>query len=369
MIKLTKPNLNIVDFKNLEKVIKSSWIVEGAINTKLEKIISRIFNSKFCHTANSWTSAAFLIFKILKLKKTDEVLLPAFTFVACANVVKLSGAKIRFVDTEKDGVNICFDDFKKKYNKNVKAAIIVDQIGIPVEIDKFIKFCKLKKITLIHDVACSFGSLYKKKQSGINSQISITSFHARKPITSAEGGAVILNDQKISNKFKSLKNQGVNQKSFDRVIDNFRQKEIFADVGFNMRFSDIQASLLINQIQRLKRDIKKKYKIFQYYKKNLNFKNFKFPTIPKNTTPNLQSVLIIFKNAKMRNIAYKKLLIKGVEVKKSISSCFNHKYYYKKAMVLKNSLSIHNNSLLIPMHLYLKKQELKKICEILNSLN
>jgi dTDP-4-amino-4,6-dideoxygalactose transaminase len=369
MIKLTKPNVSVEDFKNLKNVLKSSWIVEGTINSKLEQTISRIFNSKFCHTANSWTSAAFLLFKILNLKKNDEVLLPAFTFVACANVVNLCGAKIRFVDTEKDGVNICFDDFKKKYNKNVKAAIIVDQIGIPVEIEKFIKFCKLKKITLIHDVACSFGSLYKKRQSGINSQISITSFHARKPITSAEGGAIILNDKEISNKFKSLKNQGVNQKSFDRVKSNFRQKEMFTDVGFNMRFSDIQASLLINQIQRLKKVIKKKYKILEYYKKYLNFKNFKFPKISKDATPNLQSVLIIFTEVRMRNMAYKKLLSKRIEVKKSISSCFNHEFYFKKAKVLKNSFSIDQKSLLIPMHLDLKQKDIKKICKILNSIN
>ena len=369
MIRLTKPNVGIKDLKSFKDVINSSWIVEGKINNKLEKKIGNIFNKKYCHTSNSWTSAAFLIFKILNLKKKDEVLLPAFTFVACANVVKLCGAKVRFVDTERDGVNICFEDFKKKYNKNVKAAIIVDQIGIPVEIEKFKKFCKLKNITLIHDVACSFGSIYKKKQSGSGSQISITSFHARKPITSAEGGAVMLNDKTISKKFKALKNQGVNQKSFERVKNNFKQKEIFTEIGFNLRFSDIQASLLLGQIQRLQKVIKNKYKILEYYKKNLNFKNLKFPKVPNDSIPNLQSLLVIFVNSKIRNLAYNKLLNNSVEVKKSISSCFNHNIYYKEAKNLKNSNTLNQNALLLPMHLDLKKKDIKKICNILNNIN
>ena len=87
MIRLTKPNVGIKDIKNFKDVINSSWIVEGKINNKLKKI-GNIFNKKYCHTSNSWTSAAFLIFKILNLKKKMSIA-SAFTFVACANVVKL----------------------------------------------------------------------------------------------------------------------------------------------------------------------------------------------------------------------------------------------------------------------------------------
>ena len=166
----------------------------------------------------------------------------------------------------------------------------------------------------------------------------------------------MLNDKTISKKFKALKNQGVNQKSFERVKNNFKQKEIFTEIGFNLRFSDIQASLLLGQIQRLQKVIKSKYKILEYYKKILNFKNLKFPKVPNDSIPNLQSLLVIFINSKIRNLAYNKLLNNSVEVKKSISSCFNHNIYYKEAKNLKNSNTLNQNGLLLPMHLDLKKR-------------
>lgn len=369
MIRLSKPNIKSDDIQNLKRTLESKWIVEGKVNKILENKIKKIFKKKYCVTANSWTSAAFLIFKILNLQKGDIVLLPAYTFVACANVVKFLGAKIKFVDTDKNSVNISFEDFKKKYSKNVKAAILVDQIGIPLEIEKFRNFCKKNKIFLIHDIACSLGSTYKKKQSGQLSQICITSFHARKPITSGEGGAIILNDIKITNKFKCLKNQGVTLPLQRKLTQNFKFEQKFSDYGLNMRFTDIQASLLINQINRLKKNIAKRKILLKIYKKYLFFNNFKLPNIPKYSTNNLQSLLIIFNAASQRKKAYEMLIRKKIEVKKSISSCFNHKEYFLEAKKLKNSYELHKKSLLIPMHNDLKVKDIKKIASILNSIN
>lgn len=369
MIRLSIPNISNDDIQYLKNVFNSKWIVEGKVNKLLENKIKKIFGKKYCITHNSWTSAAFLIFKILNLKKDDIVLLPAYTFVACANVVKFLGAEVRFVDTDKDSVNISFQDFKNKFNKKVKAAILVDQIGIPLEIEKFKKFCERNKIFLIHDIACSLGSTYKKKQSGSSSQICITSFHARKPITSGEGGAVILNDKKIAQKLKCLKNQGAISATQNKSMKNFKFEQKYTDCGLNMRFTDIQASLLVNQIKRLKKNIARRQLLLKIYKKYLTFNNFKFPIVPKNSQNNLQSLLVIFNTASQRKKAYEKLIRKKIEAKKSISSCFNHKNYFKEAKKLKNSYELHRKSLLIPMHNNLKIKDIKKISNLLNSIN
>ena len=107
-------------------------------------------------------------------------MLPAFTFIACANVVRQVGADVVFVDIAENDVNMDFEDLKRKFSKRVKCIMIVDQIGVPIEVEKYIKFCRKEKIHLIHDIACSLGSKYKKIPSGSSSEFLITSFHARK---------------------------------------------------------------------------------------------------------------------------------------------------------------------------------------------
>jgi len=369
MINLHKPYFNIQnDLINIKNILNTKWISSGKYNSILEKKLAKFFSKRYSATASSWTTAAYLLLKILDIKKGDLVMLPAFTFIACANVVRQVGADVVFVDIGENDVNMDFEDLKRKFSKRVKCIMIVDQIGVPIEVEKYIKFCRKEKIHLIHDIACSLGSKYKKVPSGSSSEFLITSFHARKVITSGEGGALICNSKKIINKFNSLKSHGVDFSDYARKNSKYKIKEKFKEIGFNFRYNDLQAALCLSQFNRINKAINIKKKIANFYIKNLNKKFVNFINLSKSKKLNWQSFLIYFKDKYIRDLVYRNLIRNNIECKCSISSCYNQKPYFGNLKKLNRTKKMHDTSLLIPMHPYLIKKDLKKIVGIINSV-
>ena len=253
MIRLTVPNLNFNDVRqNLDKVITSGWLTRGAMTEQFENSVSQYVNTRYAIAVNSGTSALHLALLSVGVGSNDEVLVPAYTFPATANVVENCGAHTVLVDIDLDSFNISVQDLKRKITSRTKAIIVVHQFGTPANMSSIIKIARARKIKIIEDAACAIGAEYNNKMCGSMSDVACFSFHPRKIITTGEGGMITTNNLKIARFCQQMRNHGSKLKgslpSFERA-------------GFNFIISEVAAAIGISQMKRIMFFIKERRRI------------------------------------------------------------------------------------------------------------
>ena len=357
-------NIKIKDQKILKKVLKSTYLTSGPICKKVEEKIANRFLKKKCLLTSSWTNAVIGILKSLDLKPQDEVIIPNLTFVACANVIEISGAKIIFADVDKNTLLLSIDDCVKKITKKTKAIMPVHLYGNifdTEELKKQIKKKTKRKIYIIEDSAHAFsGANRKNKPIGYYADFAVFSFYATKNITCGEGGAIITDNIYQLKKVKSILINGMSQDAQKRFT---KGKYNFWDVkkpGLKGNLSDINASLLLSQINsNEKNNVKKRKKISDYYKKNLkNFVDYPLNSILKFRDYHLFP--IGFKNEKIRNLVLRDLFAKRIPVTINYKAISELKYYKKKYAIkdCRESIKWGDRTLSLPLHLKLNLNQI-----------
>ena len=266
-----EPSFDFNEQSAVSKYIKNGgWITEFKKTQDFEKIISNYTNSKYAIAVNNGTISLTLIALALNISFGDEVIVPNYTMVATANSFSMIGAKPVFVDVEKETLCIDLDLVKKKINKKTKAIILVTPNGRypKTRINEFKKFCKQRKIYLIEDAAQSLGSFYPNgNHIGTEGVFGSFSFSSPKIISTGQGGAIITSRKNLYKKIKLLKDFGRARGGTD----------IHDYVGYNFKFTDLQAVIGIEQFKKLEKRIIKKKEIYKNYENNLlDIKDIKF---------------------------------------------------------------------------------------------
>ena len=348
----------------LKKTLDSKILVHGLVTKKFEEKFKKFTKSKNAVSVSSCTAGMHLIYFAMGLKKGDEVILPAMTHVATAHAIELTGAKAVFVDCDNKTGNINIDDIEKKINKKTKAVAIVHFLGISVELDKIIYLCKKYKIFLLEDCALALGSKYKKKHVGNFGIAGVFSFYPVKHITSAEGGMIITNNNKLAKKLKLLKAFGVNKNFAERSKPGNYNTTL---LGFNYRMSEIHASIGLAQMFKINDFLKKREKNFLLLKRILerNKNLFILDSQSKKSKNSFYCLNVVLKNniSKKRDLLIKKLSGIGIgtsiyyphPVKRMIY--YKNKYGFNKKDY-KNSEIISDNSISLPVGPHLKSKDI-----------
>lgn len=317
-IPLTKVYFDNNEEKAIIDVLRSGWVLQGPKVEKFEKSVKAYVGSKYAVAVSSGTTALYLSLKILGVGKDDEVILPSFTFIACANVVVQVGAVPVFADIDPLTFNIDPKDIEKKITKKTKAIMVVDQVGLPADLDEVNKICKKHKLFFLEDAACALGSIYKGKRVGSIADITCFSFHPRKNLTTGEGGMITTNNQKWTERVKVLRNHGIDLNGNYQVI------------GYNFRMTDIQASVGMVQLKKINWLIKKRGVLSQRYSKAFkNINTLKLPYVPSDRKTNWQSYLLKLREGIDREKLILKFKKRGVALKEGIPSIHLQPIYQK----------------------------------------
>lgn len=208
MIPFSPPHIDQKIIDEVTKVLRSGWISTGPRTKQFEKELTTYFGSRSTLCLNSATAGLEIILRWYGVKEGDEVILPAYTYSATANVVMHCGAKPVFVDVNANDFNISISNIEKAITSKTKVIMPVDFGGYPCDYDEINSMSKkhastfnpqtpeqkmLGRILILSDSAHSFGAKYKEKKAGALTDVSVFSFHAVKNLTTAEGGAVALN--------------------------------------------------------------------------------------------------------------------------------------------------------------------------------
>jgi len=260
MIKLAKPHVTKKALENIAEVLRSGNFVQGENVWHFEQELGKYLDVKHVVVVSSGTAALHLSLLALGIKPGDEVIVPAFTYPATANVVEIVGAKPELVDITLD--DFCFDVSKIEaaINDRTKAIIPVHEFGQAADMDPILAIAKQHDLKIVEDAACALGTVYKGIKAGTFGNLGCFSFHPRKAITTGEGGAVVTDDQELAVKLRSLRNHGIS------IVND---KINFEYAGLNYRMTDFQAVLGITQLNEIGHLIKHRIKMAEIYDEDL----------------------------------------------------------------------------------------------------
>ena len=319
------------------KVLKSGRITMGHRTQKFENRFKNFIGSKYALMVNSGSSANLLAtfascnpLKKNRFKKNDEAIIQSLCWPTSLWPLVQSGLKINFIDVDPLTLNVNADDLIKKVTKKTKVILVINVLGLSTDIKKIRNFCDKKKIILIEDNCESLGAKYDKKYLGTFGDFATFSFFYSHQITSGEGGMIICKDKKDYEILKSLRSHGWSRDKKTAIkYPHLDPRYIFINSGFNLRPTDIQAAIGLNQFKRLKKFMKirvnNRTKIIKSLKKHKNWSDqFTFVEVPKKVSPSYM-VFPIFLNKRFRK---KKISFinyiesKGLETRPIISGSF-----------------------------------------------
>ena len=306
MIAVNEPLLSGNEKKYVNECIDTGWISsEGPFIKKFEKQMADFVGRKYGIACTSGTAAIDIAVSALELREGDEVILPSFTIISCAQSLTKLGIKPVLVDCDYDTFNMKVEDIESKINSNTKAIMMVHMYGLTVDVDQILDLAKKYNLKVIEDAAHAIGQTYKGVQCGSFGDISIFSFYPNKHITTGEGGMVLCNDNKLNERSKSLRNLFFSDQRF-----------IHNEIGFNYRMTNLQAALGVAQLENINQIIKKKRWIGEIYNNllkelevlNLPIKNTKYCeniywvyaiTIKDNYSKTAEQIMIELKELKI----------------------------------------------------------------------
>ena len=235
--------------KYIMDCIKSGYVSsEGAYVKKFEKKFAKYIGKKFAISVSNGTVALQIAYDSLGLKKDSEVILPAFTIISCIMPVIRSGGKPILVDVDRKTWNLDVELLEKKITSKTKCIIAPHMYGLPIDMEPLRKIAKRKNIFIIEDAAEVLGLKYKNKQCGSFGDISTFSFYANKHITTGEGGMIVTDNRKLAEKCRLYRN----------LYFNTERRFKHYELGWNSRFTNIQAAVGLGQLETIDKFIKKK---------------------------------------------------------------------------------------------------------------
>jgi len=262
-IPLARPYYDERDLEAVKKVLDSRWVAQGPTVVEFEKQFSAFCGTGFGVAVNSATSALQLSLMAFGVKKGDEVILPDFTFPATGNVVLFLGAKPVLCDIDMDTYCLDVEDAASKVTKRTKAIIPVHILGHPAEMDGVNRLAREKGLKVLEDAACAHGTEYRGRKAGALGDLSAFSFHARKVLSTGEGGMILTDDAKQAKLLGALRSHGMFQSAWKRE-QRFALPR-FEVLGYNMRMSDVTAALGLSQLARIDEFIDRRRAIARLY--------------------------------------------------------------------------------------------------------
>ncbi|MEA1916712.1 MAG: aminotransferase class I/II-fold pyridoxal phosphate-dependent enzyme, partial [Campylobacterota bacterium] len=267
MIPYSCQSINEDDIEAVVEALKSSHLTQGERVLEFEKALCEYVGVKHAVTFNSATSALHSAYIAAEIGIDDEVITTPISFVATSNMFVELGAKPIWCDVKLDG-NIDERFIERLITSKTKAIVPVDFAGKSVEMEKILQIASKHNLMVIDDASHALGAEFSGKKVGSMADMSIFSFHAIKPITTAEGGAVVTNSNELAKKLIKIRSHGIVKKTlWNSDMDS---------MGYNYRLSDVAASLGVSQLKRLDAFIQKREQIAQIYAEA--FKNSKLFT-------------------------------------------------------------------------------------------
>ena len=368
-----EPWISDEDKKIVKKTLTQSMLTLGPQLEKFENNFCKYSKAKYAVAVSNCTAALHLSLMALGIKKDDEVIIPDLTFVADANAILACNAKPVIVDINKENFFLSISNIKKNITKKTKAIIPVHIYGQVCNIEEILDVAKDNNLKVIEDCAHAVGTFHKSKHVGTLGNTGCFSFYPTKNITTAEGGMVITNSEKIAEKVRQLRNHGMTKSLKSRYSSEYPWIFDIKQPGYNYRLDEIRAALGITQLKRIKKINELRKKASSYYNKNLqNIPGIILPDMVNDKTHSYHLYTIrVTKPYKLsRNQLFKKLKDNGIRT--TVYWMPIHKYTaYRKFVKTSNILNtakIYDEILALPLFPNISKKHQDAVIKVIKSV-
>ena len=368
-----EPWISDEDKKIVKKTLTQSMLTLGPQLEKFENDFCKYSKAKYAVAVSNCTAALHLSLMALGIKKDDEVIIPDLTFVADANAILACNAKPVIVDINKENFFLSISNIKKNITKKTKAIIPVHIYGQVCNIEEILDVAKDNNLKVIEDCAHAVGTFHKSKHVGTLGNTGCFSFYPTKNITTAEGGMVITNSEKIAEKVRHLRNHGMTKSLKSRYSSEYPWIFDIKQSGYNYRLDEIRAALGITQLKRIKKINELRKKASSYYNKNLqNIPGIILPDMVNDKTHSYHLYTIrVTKPFKLsRNQLFKKLKDNGIRT--TVYWMPIHEYtafrkFAKKSNII-NTTKIYDEILALPLFPNISKKHQDAVIKVIKSV-
>jgi len=375
-IAIAQPDTGEEEWQALRQPIMTGWLTQGPKVAAFERTFTELHGVQHAIAVTSCTTGLHLTLAALGIGPGDEVIVPAFTWVATANVVLHCGATPIFVDIDRRTFNIDTALIADKVTERTKAIIPVHLFGLCADIDA-VKAAIPEHVKVIEDAACAAGAIYKGRYAGGLGEAAVFSFHPRKSITTGEGGMITTNDDELAERISAMRNHGASISEEQRhhgprpyLLPDFNL------LGFNYRMTDLQGAVGLVQLGKLEHLIQERAKWAAYYRDKLASLDWlQLPEEPVDGRHGWQAFVVYVhpeKAPQARNDMMKWLQDKDIATRPGTHAVPILGYYRKRFGLdvddYPATCDCDRNSMAIPLHNRMADQDYSQVVEAIRAL-
>ncbi|HLI32587.1 MAG TPA: DegT/DnrJ/EryC1/StrS family aminotransferase [Solirubrobacteraceae bacterium] len=334
-------------------VIAGGWVTQGPKVAELEKAFAARVGARHAVACCNGTAALFLCLHALGVGPSDEVIVPSLSFIATANAVRQCGARPVFADVQTRTYNLDPVAAEAAITPRTRAIMPVHQIGLAADMDDFARLAERYDLLLLADGAPAVGAKLNGREMGELGCPTCFSLHARKVITTGEGGIVTTDDPQLAAALRRLRHHGMDVSDLERSRCGRVIFESYVDVGFNYRLSDIHAALGLCQLGALDRILARRREVARRYSEALRESELlELPYEPPGHVHSWQSYAIRLRPdlAARRTELMQLLLDDGIATRRGVSAIHHEPPYRDRRIMLPNTEAAARESLLLPLY-------------------
>jgi dTDP-4-amino-4,6-dideoxygalactose transaminase len=374
MIPVARPFVGEEEEQAVLRVLRSGWLSQGPRVAEFENRFAEFVGAKHAVAVSSCTTALHLALVAAGIGEGDEVLCPSLSFIATANSIRYMGATPVFVDVDPVTFNLDPNCVEKAITSRTRAVLAVHQIGLPAALTELLDIARRKNLVLIEDAACAIGSAYQDRKIGMpHSFMACFSFHPRKILTTGEGGMLTTSDETIAARLRRLRQHAMSTSDLARHNSKSVLTEIYDEVGYNYRMTDLQAAVGLVQLDRLEGFLNRRRALASRYSEELkNIGWLKTPVEPAGCRHNYQSYMLrVSPDAPIsRDDLMQRMLERGISTRRGIMSSHREPPYRdaKWSSLLKNSEAVTDQCMILPLFHQMTEQEQSEVIQAIREI-
>lgn len=367
-INVMRPWLGSEEIAAVTEVIESGWVAQGPKVAAFEAAFGAKQQADHAVAVSNCTTALHLALKVSGVRAGDDVVVPSFSFIATANAPTYVGAQPVFADVDPLTGNLTADTVAATLTPTTRAVIVVDQGGVPVDLDSIRALCDPRGIVVIEDAACAAGSTYKGRPVGAGAEIAAWSFHPRKILTTGEGGMITTSRADWAERARRLREHAMSASAAARHASVVAPKEEYTEIGFNYRMTDLQAAVGLVQLARLDEVVQRRRAIAGAYAAAIaEIDGLRAVADPSHGTSNFQSFWVEVEPGYPldREALLLALGEADISARRGIMASHREPAYVHTGAALPITERLTDNTLILPVFHQMTADEQKRVIDVL----